>query len=241
MEESSMDQLTLFPGDFPASRFPLPEIDEVRQMTVISGRKCSGLLTRFGPLGLLAKMLLESSAWYNPVCRLTWVAKPILERKIRKSLRSTNILSGLSVRILSESDIRSSRLLFQLAAQAHPIGETESGLLPTPVATFSGRGFQRDQKVIITRNGQRFRPDLHQLAAAGLLPTPTARDWKGPQARSYHQEQMDNLPGLVRFQLGTTGLLNPLFVGEMMGFPLNWLTLPFRNGGKNLCDPLEMQ
>ncbi len=236
-----MDQLTLFPGDSPASRFPLPEKDEVRQMIVTSGRKCSGLLTRSGPLGLLAKMLLESSVWYNPVCRLAWEAKPILEKKIRKSLRSMNILPGPSVRILSESDIRSSRLLFQLAAQARPIGETESGLLPTPMASYSTRNFQKNQKVIVTKNGQRFRPDLHQLAAAGLLPTPTARDWKGPQARSYHQQQMDNLPGLVRFQLGATGLLNPLFVGEMMGFPLNWLTLPFRNGGKSLCDPLEMQ
>ncbi len=236
-----MDQLTLFPEDSRANHSPSPVEEEACQTTVISGRKCSGLLTKYGPLGLLAKMLLESSVWYNPVCRLTWEARPVLEKKIRKSLQSMSTSSGPFVRTLSESDIPSNHLLFQLVVQALPIGETGSGLLPTPTASYSTRHFQKSQKVILTKNGQRFRPDLHQLAAAGLLPTPTARDWKGPQARSYHQEKMDNLPGLVRFQLGKAGPLNPLFVGEMMGFPPNWLTSPFQNGGKNLCGPLEMR
>src|SRR5262245_11546835 len=49
------------PGGFHASHFPKPGSEEVRKMTVTSGRKCSGLYKKPGPLGLLVKTLLESS------------------------------------------------------------------------------------------------------------------------------------------------------------------------------------
>lgn len=240
MGKDIMEQLTLFQEDSPVSPSHLPDKDSAVKMTVIYGRKCSGLLTKSDPLGSLAKMLLESSVWYSPVCNLVWQCKPILEKKIRRSLRSMNSSSKQSVRILSESDIPSSRFLFQLAVQVRHTGATESGLLPTPVAQYGGRKF-RPGKKIITKTGQKFRPDLQQLASAGLLPTPTARDWKGAQARSYNQERIDNLPGLIRFRLGKTGQLNPLFVGEMMGFPDHWLTSPFLNGEKKDLNPSEMR
>lgn len=233
-----MEQLTLFPGDSPASPSHLPDKDEAVRITVTSGRRCSELLTKSGPIGSLAKTLLESSAWYNPACRLIWQCKPVLQKKIRRSLRNTNSSSKPSVKILSESDIPSKRFLFQLAAQVRHTDATESGLLPTPVVQYSGRKF-RPGKKIVTKTGQGFRPDLQQLASAGLLPTPTARDWKGAQARSYNLERIDNIPGLVRFKIGATGPLNPLFVGEMMGFPDHWLTSPFQNGGKKDLNPLE--
>lgn len=60
----------------------------------------------------------------------------------------------------------------------------------------------------------------------GLLPTPIARDWKGPTPGN----KIDNLPGAVRYLTGSTGQLNPLFAGEMMGFPEKWTVLPFQNG-----------
>lgn len=233
-----MEQLTLFPGDSPANPSASPDKDLAVQMTATSGRRCSALLTRSGPLGSLAKTLLASPAWYNPVCKLTWQCKPVFQKKVRRSLRSMNSSSNPFVRILSESDIPSNRFLFQLAVRVRRTSETESGLLPTPVTQYSGRKVTKGQKRIQTRTGQNFGLDLEQLARAELLPTPTARDWKGPQARSYKGE-LDNLPGLIRFQHGLTGPLNPLFVGEMMGFPAHWLISPFQNGERKVSEPSE--
>lgn len=68
-------QLTLFQGDSPASHSPFPGTDEARRMTVTSGRKCLELSKNSGPLGLLEKMLLESSEWHSTMCFLTWKAK----------------------------------------------------------------------------------------------------------------------------------------------------------------------
>ena len=239
-----MEQLTLYPEDSPANPSASPDKGLAVKMTVTSGRKCSALLTKSGPLGLLAKTLLESSAWYNPVCRLIWEVRPVLQKKSRRSLQSTNTLSKPSVRILSESDIPSSRLLFQLVVRALPTAATGYGLLPTPKAMMVEESLEQWRQRTKRHKksfGQGLTVRLEALMRNGLIPTPTARDWKGPQARSYHQGDIDNLPGLVRFRLGEVGPLNPLFVGEMMGFPPNWLTSPFQNGGKNPCDPLETQ
>ena len=236
-----MEQLTLFPGDSPVNPSASPDKDLAVQMTVTSGRKCSALLTRSGPLGSLAKTLLASPAWYSPVCKLTWQCKPVFKKKVRRSLRSMNSSSNPFVRILSESDIPSNRFLFQLAAQVRRTSETGFGLLPTPKAMMVEESLEqwekRRQKLGKTF-GQGLTVRLQELMQKGLYPTPTARDWKGPQARSYKGE-LDNLPGLIRFQHGLTGPLNPLFVGEMMGFPVHWLTSPFQNGERKVSEPLE--
>lgn len=55
-------QLTLFPGDSPASPFLLPESEEARRMTVTSGLKCSALFRSSGLLGSLARMFPD---WFE--------------------------------------------------------------------------------------------------------------------------------------------------------------------------------
>lgn len=106
IEESLFSQ-----EDFPASRSVMPGSEEARTMTAISGRKCSESYKRQGQLGLLVRMLLESSAWHSIKCVLTW------KQKVTKSSRS----------------------LFQLAVSMPRTEETEYGLLrgggamwPTP-------------------------------------------------------------------------------------------------------------
>lgn len=101
IEESLFSQ-----EDFPASRSVVPGSNEARTMTAISGRKCSESYKRQGQLGLLVRMLLESSAWHSNKCVLTW----------------------------KRVDTKSSRSLFQLAVSMPRTEETESGLLPTPNA-----------------------------------------------------------------------------------------------------------
>ena len=87
--------------DFPASLSVMPGSGEARTMTAISGRKCSESYKRQGQLGLLVRMLLESSAWHSTKCVLTW----------------------------KRVDTKSSRSLFQLAVSMLSIEEIESGLL----------------------------------------------------------------------------------------------------------------
>ena len=87
--------------DFPASRSVTPGSGEARTMTAISGRKCSESYKRQGQLGLLVRMLLESSAWHSTKCVLIW----------------------------KRADTKSSRSLFQLAVSMPRTEEIEYGLL----------------------------------------------------------------------------------------------------------------
>jgi hypothetical protein len=67
---------------------------------------------------------------------------------------------------------------------------------------------------------------VHQqllIKVVSLLPTPGTED--DPKAT-------ESLPGSIKFLLGMRGPLNPRFVAEMMGFPVNWTELPFQNGAK---------
>lgn len=109
----------------------------------------------------------------------------------------------------------------------------KSCLLPTPVASDATTGAiigQNDQYVTtkngtprkINQNGQNGSIGLARIAQ--LLPTPQARDCKGQCHKT--QSCLPNHFG--------TSQLNPLFVEEMMGFPLMWSVLPFLspNGGQ---------
>lgn len=106
----NMQQLTLLPEDTHASRFPTPGSETAIKMTVISGRKCLGLLSRRAPLGWLLKMLLDTSVWGSTRCYLTWKVKTTPQ----------------------------GRLLYQLAPLMPRIDEIGYGLLPTPRAQMTG-------------------------------------------------------------------------------------------------------
>ena len=106
------EQLTLFPEDFHASRSAAPGSAGARMMTVISGRRCSELFRNSGPLGLLAKMLLESSEWHSTRCFLTWKA------------RAT----------------KQGRLYFRLVPSTPRTGGTAAPLLPTPTSSWGLKG-----------------------------------------------------------------------------------------------------
>lgn len=223
-------QLTLFPADFLASLSPRPGSDEARRMTVTSGRKCSELYRRSGPLGLLVRTLLESSTWHSTQRFLTWKPKVTPSR----------------------------RLYFQLAPSVPHTSETGLRLLPTPTATLADHGGpnQRDSSgrpglqaatmmwptpsasdrgrtvlnPIMTKNGtirHRNRQGGQSCArldqVAAMFPTPTARDGKGSDPPG--RKGSPSLPA----EIG--GTLNPTWVEWLMGFPLGWTDL----------DALEMQ
>jgi hypothetical protein len=112
-------------------------------------------------------------------------------------------------------------------------------MLPTPTAMDSTNA------TVNMKSSQMSEGSMHSVTLTramnmGILPTPTMRDWKGKQASEYKQDRgeeteyiMESLPGWAAKQTGSTSQLNPLFVTEMMGFPIEWLILPFQDGEKN--------
>lgn len=122
-----------------------------------------------------------------------------------------------------------------------------NGLLPTPTAMevkHSNRvkGLkEKGVKGMYSRKNGALRPNglTDFLDFNGMMPTPSARDWKGctnPGVKKVNGNVYgETLPDTVKKVTGSTSQLNPLFVEEMMGFPLMWTALPFLSpsGDKN--------
>jgi hypothetical protein len=113
---------------------------------------------------------------------------------------------------------------------AHPTEGTEFGGLPqtemlgTPTTRQTARSERFKRK---TMNPQEF--------ANSMIPTPTATsDPKGGCTRPDPTRQRDTLAHAMHDPTrGKTSHLNPRFVAEMMGFPVNWTELPFQSGATN--------
>jgi hypothetical protein len=107
------------------------------------------------------------------------------------------------------------------------------GLLPTPRACESIE--RRNMKTIVDKvenGGDVTLTTLAKYKEGMLLPTPATRDYKGARKKETLElkgrNQTNSLPDSFS-QTGKTSQLNPRFVAEMMGFPPNWLELPFLN------------
>lgn len=215
------------PEDSPANHSPSLAEERERTITATSGRKCYELYAKSTPLGSLVKTLLESRQWWSPAKLLKWDAQPIFSKRVTYTEKKADSHSTKSVQISKPKDIPSSRLLFRLVPSERPIEEIEYGLLPTPTAFDMGSGRMNKSLSV----GSAERPTLALAARKGILPTPSARDWKGctnPGVKKANGNIYgETLPDTVRRVTGGTSQLNPLFVEEMMGFPLMWTALPF--------------
>lgn len=185
-------------ADFPASLFPSQVEERERMITATSGRTCSVLYEKSGPLGLLVKTLLESSRWYSPARRLKWDAKPLFSERIteKEYCYDKNTLSKPSVKTLNEKDIPSNRCLFRLVPSERPTEETGCGLLPTPTVMEDRRkpngNSNRQKKIMSNLNPYSIQELLPTVQTQGLkmcdkngktqfypmelLPTPMASD-----------------------------------------------------------------
>lgn len=153
-------------------------------------------------------------------------------------------------------DIQSNRLLFRLVPLEHLTEETGYGLLqnliPTPIASDAQGGAVKLARGKRLRNGQVFSATLKDLAANKMLPTPQTQGLKvcnkegkteflnlellpTPKAQeargncSVNRNKFNLTDKIAELTSPTSDAsqLNPLFVTEMMGYPLKWLTLPF--------------
>ena len=127
------------------------------------------------------------------------------------------------------------------------------GLLPTPTAT-EVRHERRVQELKQTggetfhsrKNGET-RPNglTDFLDFHGMLLTPSASDgmranftMESLKRHNKKNAENSNLSEQIAHKVnGGTSQLNPLFVTEMMGFPLDWLASPFQGGGQKPSKP----
>lgn len=136
------EKLQSLQEDFLVSRLVVPGSEEARKMTATSGRTCSVALSKSDPLGLLAKMLLESPRWHSKVRMLKWESKPICLERVtvtRFMKNEKNMFLAKSTETLKVSDIPSKHSLFRLVPLALHTDETEpssslTDLLKPPTA-----------------------------------------------------------------------------------------------------------
>ena len=192
-----------------ASHSAQQESETERQMTATSGRKCLESLERLNRLGLLAKMLLASSRWtaglYSRKYALRWRMKGTPSKRLYCQLfpverRTEEIGFGLlltpgvvmheespedyKARTVEKNYNRGNEWTSLAAQIAH------MDLLPTP------RAFMYKDA-----NYDRGKSNLGEVIA-GILGTPTSRDWKDTG-------DMTNVPenGLLGRQIANMGLL----------------------------------
>lgn len=128
-------------------------------------------------------------------------------------------------------------------AGAEAMREREDGfyavsLLPTPTAIDAGSG--RMNKSLSPNASE--RPTLAMASKMGLLPTPTANDAKNvtlPASQGIRNGLPKTAMQSDEYRTGTGSRLNPLYVAEMMGFPVNWLVSPFLGGAGKPSKPAE--
>ena len=197
-----MTQMDLFPTaqssqpDTHANRSALPEIEEAKMMTDISGQKYLPLLKQSDPLGQFSKMFMATSLWVSTKCYLIWKGKTT----------------------------PSGRLLFQLAPLTHPTEETEFGLSQkmwrTPDTGQGGTSGLLKEGKTHRENGQPIQVRLvDQVNNPKLWPTPTVQDSKNNGGQSQHERNTKPLNAEVG------GSLNPQFVEWLMGYPEGWTDL----------------
>jgi len=226
------EQLRCFRQGSPASQRPLPGSDEARLMSVGSGRQCSMWLEVFRPLGVFSKILMESSLWANSeeYCYV-W-----------NRLDTRFELSGFQLMPLGQSieDTGCSLLPTPTIPNggrvnppetsltgAHPDGrkrqidlrEAVKKLYATPQARDCHQGDAARVGRFGTKHGGRNLAD--EVMVPKLWPTPTERDWKSTShGKADNARPLSEVAGLTG-----SGSLNPRFVEELMGYPIDYSAL----------------
>ena len=198
--------------------------------SVTSGRRCSELLTKQGPLGLSVRMLLGYPLWWKAGYSLMWEARGLYsERRTTFTSGSSSkpSLSKGSAKILSALDTPSSRCLFRLRLSELPIEETESSSLPvlqtpTAVMTCEAPGAMRERAERAERKGYKNGTKYGSLESqinydprlkTTLLPTPLAVERE-------HPDRVDALKakGATQINSRVNGELRPNGIMDFMNF-----------------------
>ena len=105
-----------------------------------------------------------------------------------------------------------------------------SGLLPTPRAN-KVDDCNLDNPGVANRNKAKLEEEVAKIVQSGLMPTPTAHCYNQGTAKEHPIVNRDTeLNHCIARRVSDDGIpsrLSPLFIEEMIGFPLMWTALPF--------------
>ena len=233
------DELTSLQVVSPASRSRSRASAKARRTSVTCGRKCCGLFGLFDLAGSWARtfseLLIGRKEWSSSRCVLTWR---------RQDMRFNRSLYRLAVSVLPTEGTDAGLLP---TVQTQGLKQCEKGktvfmplkLLPTPTAIDAGSG--RINRSLSP--GAAERPTLALAGTMGLLPTPTVNDATNsslPESQARRESGLvKEIVKLSHEQRLNRSRLNPLYVAEMMSFPMDWTVLPFLAGCGNRLKPTE--
>ena len=238
--QTSQKQTSLFTGGtstsspevFLVNPTPQQGSDLEQKMLATSGRKCLEQFGRFNRATLWARMfaasLIGMEGWYLTRCRLIWKMKATkLSRFYFQLAPSTLPTEGTEFGLLPTVLIKNNENR-QSEGYGPNLG-TALGLLPTPTVNDMKNASLPPSQV--NRNDSIVKRILNNDSQL-LLPTPATRDYKGARTTESLEEagrnHTNSLPDAFG-QPGKSSQLNPRFVAEMMGFPPDYLELPFLN------------
>ena len=132
----------------------------------------------------------------------------------------------LAVSVRHPGRVSELRMAGDVTFCSRAVGETRpNGLMPSPVSQhFRRRGPNSRQQGL---------PELcHRLLHTPIADGLKKRTGKGQKRMSAEdfEAMFPGNGGSPASKDGRASQLNPLFVGEMMGYPLEWLTSPFLSG-----------
>lgn len=224
MSEQDYEQLTLFPADSPASRFPWQESKKGKGTIVTYGLRCSELSESCARIALSVRTYLESSRLPPGKWSRIWSRQGITSScsvlKLRLSELGTGeqgcslwptptALDPAKERMKSTQQAGNSRHSLDLPRAVR--------LWPTPRAN---EGKDVLQSVPPSRQKEPGKCNLTQAVALEMLATPCARDYRTGQRRRWEDPKRANN---LNDQIG--GQLNPTWVEWLQGFPIGWTDL----------------
>jgi hypothetical protein len=224
------------PVDSRASRTALQEKEKAKKTLATYGLRCLEQYGRFNQHTSWGKtfmgLLIGTGDWFSTRRKLTWKMKATKSSRLYFQLvPSTPRTEGTGYGFWPTAQTQGLKI-------CNSEGKTEFinlRLLPTPKAK---EGVQTKGRKLTLKDGKyknishttglEYGIELSQLAQNGLLPTPNAsdnRDRGGPKDKCIQRRiKLGKQVGLTQT---VDGQLNPLFVGEMMGYPTDWLISPF--------------
>lgn len=225
MNKQDCNPSQYYQEDFLASHSVQPGSGEARRMTVTSGQRCLELYKRSDPVGLLAKMLLESSVWSSTRCFLTWKrsatpARRLLFRLVPSMPRTEETAAQFwpTATTPRPHDSENTAGMYIPSQKQKDLAYT-AAMFPTPIASdYKNRGPKSKQQGL---------PKVVKLF-------PTATTGAGMCGGSANYQRLKELEsqGIISEEerrsmaAGNGGQLNPDWVEWLMGFPAGWTSLP---------------
>lgn len=197
-------------------------------MTVTSGRKCLELYRKSGPVGLLVRMLLESSHWRSTRCYLTWKASATpARRSLFRLVPSTPRTEETAVPFWPTPRANDGEKRGNVSADPRNGLPGAVRFWPTPTARDCKGANSMEH---LAREGGRNHTD--QLANfVKLIPTVTTGAGMCGGSANYQRLKEMEEAGVISEEerrsmaAGNGGQLNPTWVEWLMGFPLGWTDL----------------